>query len=141
MTAARSRALASGSGKPIFAATVISRLSFEKRAERFLSCAPFRYMMFLNLLWPAMIENPAKWYFAGAPIGTPGRLIAASGQTERLAIGFEEGILLLSGVRLHLPQPHDHAHDLGVVAVGLRLGIDVADIVRDALLLLLEPLD
>jgi hypothetical protein len=26
----------------------------EKRAERFLSCAPFRYMMFLNLEWPAM---------------------------------------------------------------------------------------
>src|SRR3954462_4698195 len=54
MIAALRRALASGSGRPIFAATVISRLSLEKRAERFLSCAPFRYMMFLYLLWPAI---------------------------------------------------------------------------------------
>jgi len=53
-TAARSRGLASGSGRPIFAATVISRLSLENIAERFLSCAPLRYMMFLNLLWPAI---------------------------------------------------------------------------------------
>jgi hypothetical protein len=37
MTAARSRAFASGSGRPIFAATVISRLSLENIAERFLS--------------------------------------------------------------------------------------------------------
>ena len=62
MIAARRRALASGSGRPILAATVISRLSFEKRAERFLSCAPFRYMMFLNLLWPAICPSctPAR---------------------------------------------------------------------------------
>src|SRR5438309_11966965 len=44
----------SGSGVPIFAATVISRLSLENIAERFLSCAPLRCMMFLNLEWPAM---------------------------------------------------------------------------------------
>ena len=64
MIAARSRALASGSGRPIFAATVISRLSLEKRAERFLSCAPFRYMMFLYLLCPAMAvpyAKPSAW--------------------------------------------------------------------------------
>src|SRR5690242_19886133 len=62
MTAARRRAFASGSGRPILAATVISRLSLEKRAERFLSCAPFRYMMFLNLEWPAICPSctPAK---------------------------------------------------------------------------------
>jgi hypothetical protein len=42
------------------AATVISRLSLENRAERFLSCAPFRYMMFLNLLWPAMVTPFAR---------------------------------------------------------------------------------
>src|SRR3712207_1125848 len=53
-TAARSRGFASGSGRPIFAATVISRESLENIAERFLSCAPLRYMMFLNLLWPAI---------------------------------------------------------------------------------------
>jgi hypothetical protein len=53
-TAARSRGLASGSGRPALAATVISRDSLENIAERFLSCAPLRYMMFLNLLWPAI---------------------------------------------------------------------------------------
>jgi hypothetical protein len=45
----------SGSGMPILAATVISRLSLENIAERFLSCAPLRCMMFLNLEWPAMV--------------------------------------------------------------------------------------
>src|SRR3569833_3263166 len=54
LTAARRRGLKSGSGMPIRAATVISRLSFENRFERFLSCAPLRYMMFLYLEWPAM---------------------------------------------------------------------------------------
>jgi hypothetical protein len=44
----------SGSGVPDLAATVISRLSLENIAARFLSCAPLRYMMFLNLLWPAI---------------------------------------------------------------------------------------
>ena len=37
--------------------------------------------------------------------------------------------------------PHDHSHDLAVIAVGLRFGVNVANIVRDAFLLLLEPLD
>src|SRR4051794_38594381 len=44
-------------------------------------------------------------------------------------------------MRLHLPEAHDLAHDLGVVAVGLGLGVDVADVVAEALLLFLEPLD
>jgi len=44
-------------------------------------------------------------------------------------------------VCLHFPQPHDHPHDLGIIAVGLGLGIDVADIVGDAFLFFLEPLD
>src|SRR6187399_391650 len=45
----------SGSGVPILAATVISRLSLEKAADFFLSCAPLRCMMFLNLEWPAIV--------------------------------------------------------------------------------------
>ena len=57
ITAARKRALASGSGRPIFAATVISRLNLENSVERFLSCAPLRYMMFLYFEWPAMIGS------------------------------------------------------------------------------------
>src|SRR5213075_3022811 len=61
LTAARRRAFMSGSGAPIFAATVISRLSLENIAERFLSCAPLRYMMFLYLLWPAISQlNPVR---------------------------------------------------------------------------------
>src|SRR4029078_9883832 len=121
MTAARSREFASGSGRPILAATGISRLSLEKRGGGCLSCAPFRYMMFLNLLWPAIARSLR--------------------QPERLAIGLQHRVLLLAVVGLHSSQPYDHAHDLGVVAVGLGLGVDVADIVGDALLLFLEALD
>ena len=44
-------------------------------------------------------------------------------------------------VLLHLPQPHDRAHRLGVVAVRLGLGIDVLDVVGDRLFLFLQPLD
>src|SRR5687768_6926752 len=54
LTASRNRGFMSGSGMPDLAATVSSRLSLEKAAERFLSCAPLRCMMFLNLEWPAM---------------------------------------------------------------------------------------
>src|SRR5688572_20374606 len=54
LTASLRRGFMSGSGIPDFAATVISRLSLENAAERFLSCAPLRCMMFLNLEWPAM---------------------------------------------------------------------------------------
>jgi len=54
ITAERSRGFMSGSGTPDLAATVISRESLENIAERFLSCAPLRYMMFLNLEWPAI---------------------------------------------------------------------------------------
>src|SRR5687767_3080516 len=54
LTASRSRGFMSGSGMPDFAATVSSRESLENAAERFLSCAPLRCMMFLNLEWPAI---------------------------------------------------------------------------------------
>src|ERR1700744_3838815 len=54
MIAARRRGLAAGSAWPVFAATVNSRMILVKILARFLSCAPFRYMMFLNCEWPAM---------------------------------------------------------------------------------------
>ena len=50
------------------AATVISRLSLENIAERFLSCAPLRCMIFLNLEWPAM-DTPERVAFSGASTG------------------------------------------------------------------------
>src|SRR5215208_6332628 len=53
-TAARSRGLAVGSGRPERAAVVSSRIILVKILARFLSCAPLRYMMFLNCEWPAI---------------------------------------------------------------------------------------
>src|SRR3982751_7083254 len=108
ITAARRREFASGSGRPIFAATVISRLSLEKRAERFLSCAPFRYMMFLNLLWPAIcpLMYPGEGRGPVQQRKRSGLLPAQehkSGQPERLALGLQHRVLLLAGVSLHLP--------------------------------------
>src|SRR3954454_25356273 len=85
LTAARRRAFMSGSGAPILAATVISRLSLENIAERFLSCAPLRYMMFLYLLWPAIAAHPftrvAMRKFAGAD-GGPGANCRISSHTS-----------------------------------------------------------
>src|SRR6266851_315868 len=56
--AARSRGLAAGSGSPWRAAVVSSRISLVKTLPRFLSCAPFRYMMFLNCEWPDIVAYP-----------------------------------------------------------------------------------
>src|SRR5207237_2014122 len=53
-TAARSRGLAFGSGNPVRAAVVSSRMILVKTLARFLSCASFRYLLFLNCEWPAM---------------------------------------------------------------------------------------
>src|SRR6516162_1918377 len=53
-TAARSRGFAAGSGRPVRAAVVSSRMILVKTLARFLSCAPLRYMMFLNCEWPAI---------------------------------------------------------------------------------------
>ena len=52
--ARRRRALEAGSGVPVLAAMVMSRDSLENSLERFLSWAPLRNWMFLNLEWPAM---------------------------------------------------------------------------------------
>src|SRR5204863_5644004 len=71
-TAARNRGLALGSGKPERAAVVSSRMILVKTLARFLSCAPFRYMMFLNCEWPAISAallqaraNKAIWQDCG----------------------------------------------------------------------------
>src|SRR5438876_11512755 len=59
-TAARSRGLVLGSGRPERAAVVNSRMILVKTLARFLSCAPFRYMMFLNCEWPAISAAPPQ---------------------------------------------------------------------------------
>ena len=46
--ARRSREFAAGSGRPCFAASVMSRENLENSLERIASCLPFLCMMFLN---------------------------------------------------------------------------------------------
>src|SRR4051812_12876346 len=67
--------------------------------------------------------------------------IVASQHSQRLHIGFQDGFLLGALIGVLLPQTHDGAQRLDVVAVALGFGIDVADIVRDRLLFLFQPLD
>src|SRR5215813_3419392 len=55
--AARSRGLVLGSGAPCFADVVNSRMILVNTLFRFASCAPLRYMMFLNWEWPAILES------------------------------------------------------------------------------------
>src|SRR3954463_1496471 len=98
LTAARRRAFMSGSGAPIFAATVISRASLENIAERFLSCAPLRYMMFLNLLWPAIAAHLSF------------KFPARSGEAQSRLVGVEDRFLFLADMRLHLAETDHLAH-------------------------------
>src|SRR6476620_212765 len=104
LTAARRRAFMSGSCRPALAATVISRASLENIAERFLSCAPLRYMMFLNLLWPAIAAHLS--------FKSPAR----SGEAQSCLVGVQDRLRLLADVRLHLPEADHLAHRLAVIA-------------------------
>src|ERR1700761_5291136 len=56
MMARRRRALAVGSGRPVLAASVMSRDSLENSLDRILSWRPLRCWMFLNFEWPAMVD-------------------------------------------------------------------------------------
>src|SRR5687768_1596119 len=140
--AALRRALASGSGSPILAATVISRESLENRLERFLSWAPLRYMMFLNLLWPAMAVRASCCWGVGEAIAqrrtlqNPSPVLTGeedSVQPQCRLVGLEQGVGLLAVVGLHLAEADDGADRLGVVAARLGLAVDVLDVVRDCL--------
>ncbi|VVT01416.1 conserved hypothetical protein [Erythrobacter sp. EC-HK427] len=66
---------------------------------------------------------------------------AASPHAERGLIRVEDHFLLAAIIRVHLPQADDLAHDLRVVAHGFGLGVNVADVVGDALFLFFEALD
>src|SRR5205085_5829455 len=63
------------------------------------------------------------------------------GETDGLAVGFEECVGFLSGMSFHSAKCDDLADRLGVVAVGLHLRVDILDVVGDALLLLFEALN
>src|SRR5262245_55119353 len=62
-------------------------------------------------------------------------------ESDRLLVDVEQRLLLLAIGGVHFPQAHDLPHDLGVEAGPLGLGIDLADVGRQAGPLLLEPLD
>jgi hypothetical protein len=55
--AARSRGFIAGSGRPIFAETVISRASLPNSFDLAASWRPLRCMMFLNCECPAMARS------------------------------------------------------------------------------------
>src|SRR2546428_11171835 len=88
-TAARSRGLALASGRPERAAVVNSRMILVKTLARFLSCAPFRYMMFLNCEWPAISAAPlrrgvtSQYGRIAASPGRGGRPAGATGGERR----------------------------------------------------------
>src|SRR3546814_1159792 len=71
LIAARRRAFASGSGRPILAATVFPRESLEKSELGFFSWAPLRSLMSLILFWPA--KHPSFGNFEGCPALTAER--------------------------------------------------------------------
>src|SRR5215471_2426955 len=62
-------------------------------------------------------------------------------EPDRFLVDVEQRLLLLAVGRIHFSQPYDLPHDLGVEAAALGLGIDLADVGRQARPLLLEPLD
>src|SRR5260370_17388240 len=65
----------------------------------------------------------------------------ASQHSERLHVGFQNGLLLSALVGVLLAQADDGAQRLDVKAVALGFGIDVADIVGNRLLFFFQPLD
>src|SRR5438128_3574011 len=84
-TAARSRGLVLGSGRPERAAVVNSRMILVKTLPRFLSCAPLRYMMFLNCEWPAIVAFPLheQGFSRASPPQRHRQLSAARGVTSQ----------------------------------------------------------
>src|SRR5689334_23997029 len=70
---------------------------------------------------------------------SPSRDAQSSDQPERVHVGLEHRLVLDPLVLVLLAQTYHRAHGLHVVAVALGLGVDVADVVGDRLLLLLEP--
>ena len=112
------RAFASGSGRPIFAATVTRGRAWRTGPSAFF---PARPSVHDSYIW-----NGRPWLFLTPPA---------------LPIGLEQASCFLGACVSIFLKRDDPAHRLGVVAIRLGLGIDVADIVRDPLLLLLEPLD
>ena len=62
-------------------------------------------------------------------------------EIQRALIEDQQFLLLLAVGLVHATDPDDLAHDLGVEAGALGLGIDLLDVAGERPLLLLEPLD
>src|SRR5882672_12015346 len=84
------------------------------------------------------VDGPADAPRRDRP-AAPGR--NKSNHPKRVHVGLKHRLVLHPLVLILLAQPHDRAQRLDVIAIALGLGIDVADVVSDRLLLLLEPLD
>src|SRR5579864_6382871 len=90
--AARSLGLCTGSGRPCFEATVISRASLEKSLERSLSWRPLRNMMFLYWECPAMTHLSAAVNSSpscGVSRGCRGWRNGWAFQLHRVAVGID----------------------------------------------------
>ena len=73
--------------------------------------------------------------------GRAAKRCAFEAHAERAFVRVEHRFHLSAIIRRHLPKPHDLPHDLGVVPDSLGLGVDIADVVADALLFPFETLD
>src|SRR5688572_21322551 len=103
--AARRRGFIAGSGRPSFAATVISRASLPNSLERIASCRPLRCMMFLNWEWPATAASGAKLKIGGV-IGRAFRKIQ-SADDAGAASGAESSLPERRARLVQLPaEPH-----------------------------------
>src|SRR5260370_34035155 len=67
--------------------------------------------------------------------------LTTSQHSQRLHVGFQNGLLFGALVGVLLAQPHDGTQRLDVEAVALGFGIDVADVVGDRLLFFFKPFD
>src|SRR5687767_3289252 len=96
-----------------------------------MACEPSEFRAFYPFTMLRMVPLPAASRQGGK----------RSVQPERGLVGLQKRVGLLAVVGLHLAEADDGADRLGVVAARLGLAVDVLDVVRDRLLLLLEPLD
>src|ERR1044072_6534504 len=87
--AARKRGFIAGSGRPILAATVISRDSLPNSLERTASCRPLRCMMFLNWEWPA--KGASGNFFGAGYRPQPAQNSRQLGELETRILALDHG--------------------------------------------------
>src|SRR5262249_44271668 len=88
----------------------------------------------------ALFAGRKRGNHKGCPYDARSRVRSAQ-HAERVHVGLEDRLLLLALVDVLLAQADDVAQRLGVEGVGLGCRIDVAHVIGERLLLLLEALD